>query len=40
MKVAQAVVSRCITGRWVNLKKVDKIEEKDRGSKGFGSTGI
>jgi dUTP pyrophosphatase len=40
MKVAQAVVARCITGRWVNLKKVDKIEEKDRGSKGFGSTGI
>jgi len=40
MKVAQAVVTRCITGRWVNLKKVDKIEEKDRGSKGFGSTGI
>lgn len=40
MKVAQAVVARCITGRWVNLKKVDKIENKDRGSKGFGSTGI
>jgi len=40
MKVAQAVVARCITCRWVNLKKVDKIEEKDRGSKGFGSTGI
>jgi dUTP pyrophosphatase len=40
MKVAQAVVARCITGRWVRLNKVDKIEEKDRGSKGFGSTGI
>jgi dUTP pyrophosphatase len=40
MKVAQAVVARCITGRWVNLKKVDKIENKDRGNKGFGSTGI
>jgi dUTP pyrophosphatase len=40
MKVAQAVVSRCITGRWVNLKKVNKIEDKDRGNKGFGSTGI
>jgi dUTP pyrophosphatase len=40
MKVAQAVVARCITGRWVRLNKVDKIEDKDRGSNGFGSTGI
>jgi dUTP pyrophosphatase len=40
MKVAQAVVARCITGRWVRLNKVDNIEDKDRGSKGFGSTGI
>jgi dUTP pyrophosphatase len=40
MKVAQAVVARCITGRWVRLNKVDKIEDKDRGDKGFGSTGI
>jgi len=40
MKVAQAVVARCITGRWVRLNKVNKIEDKDRGSKGFGSTGI
>jgi len=40
MKVAQAVVARCITGRWVKLNKVGKIEDKDRGSKGFGSTGI
>ena len=40
MKVAQAVVSRAITGRWVKLNKVEKIEDKDRGNKGFGSTGI
>jgi len=40
MKVAQTVVARAITGRWVNLVQVDKIEDKDRGSKGFGSTGI
>ncbi len=40
MKVAQAVLSRCVSGKWVNLKKVDKIEDKDRGNKGFGSTGI
>ena len=40
MKVAQAVVSRCITGRWVNLVQVNKINNKDRGENGFGSTGI
>lgn len=40
MKVAQAVVSRCITGRWVKLNKVDSIQTKDRGDKGFGSSGI
>jgi dUTP pyrophosphatase len=40
MKVAQAVVARCVTGRWVNFNKVDSIETKDRGNNGFGSTGI
>lgn len=40
MKIAQAVVSRCVSGKWVNLVKVDKIENKDRGNNGFGSTGI
>lgn len=40
MKIAQAVVARAITGRWVKLIEVDKIIEKDRGNKGFGSTGI
>jgi dUTP pyrophosphatase len=40
MKVAQAVVSRCVTGRWVNLVEVNQIKEKDRGENGFGSTGI
>ena len=40
MKVAQAVVARCITGRWVKFNKVDSIETKDRGDNGFGSTGI
>jgi len=40
MKVAQAVLSSCISGRWVNLIKVDTIKEKDRGNNGFGSTGI
>jgi len=40
MKVAQAVVARCVTGRWVNLVEVNQINDKDRGENGFGSTGI
>ena len=39
MKVAQAVLSKCFSGRVVNLVKVDKINDKDRGDNGFGSTG-
>jgi dUTPase len=27
-------------GKWVNLVKVEEIEEKDRNDKGFGSTGL
>jgi dUTP pyrophosphatase len=40
MKVSQAVLSKCFSGRVVNLVKVDKINDKDRGDNGFGSTGI
>lgn len=40
MKVAQAVISMCISGKWVNLKMVDEIIKKDRNENGFGSTGI
>jgi len=40
MKVAQAVLSKCFSGRVVNLFKVDNINDKDRGDNGFGSTGI
>lgn len=40
MKVAQAVLCPVINGKWVQLKRIDKINEKDRGSNGFGSTGI
>ena len=40
MKVAQAVVSPVVNGGWVNLNKVYEINKKDRGSNGFGSTGI
>lgn len=40
MKIAQAIVARCVTGRWVNLVQVNEINKKDRGENGFGSTGI
>lgn len=40
MKVGQAVFCPVINGKWVDLIKVDSVDEKDRGDKGFGSTGI
>jgi dUTP pyrophosphatase len=40
MKIAQAVVARCVTGRWINLEKVEKLGNTERGNNGFGSTGI
>jgi dUTP pyrophosphatase len=40
MKIAQCVIARCITGRWVNLIQVQEIDKKDRNENGFGSTGI
>jgi dUTP pyrophosphatase len=40
MKVAQAVVCPIINSEWLNLVKVSQINEKDRNSNGFGSTGI
>lgn len=40
MKVAQAVLSSVVSGKFVDLKKVDSVENKERGSNGFGSTGI
>lgn len=40
MKIAQAVFCSVMNGDWVSLVKVDSIDEKDRGSNGFGSTGI
>jgi dUTP pyrophosphatase len=39
-KIAQGVVCPVVAGKWVNLVKVDNIEDKDRSDKGFGSTGI
>jgi dUTP pyrophosphatase len=39
MKIAQAVICPVLNGKWVDLQKVTSIENKDRGSNGFGSTG-
>ncbi len=39
-KIAQAVLCPVMCGQWVNLVKVEEIEEKDRNDKGFGSTGL
>lgn len=40
MKVAQCVIANCISGKYVNLVKIDEIKPKDRSNNGFGSTGI
>ena len=39
-KIAQAVISMCTSGKYVNLKMVKEITPKDRNENGFGSTGI
>ena len=40
MKIGQAVLCPVVNGKWVNLIQQNKINEKDRGNNGFGSTGI
>jgi dUTP pyrophosphatase len=40
MKVAQAVLCPVVNGAWVDLVEMEEITDKDRGSNGFGSTGI
>lgn len=40
MKVAQAVLCPVVNGSWVDLDEVSEITDKDRGDKGFGSTGL
>jgi dUTP pyrophosphatase len=40
MKIAQAVLCPVIPGKFVNFVEVDKLEDKDRGINGFGSTGV
>ena len=39
-KIAQAVISPVLSGKWVNLIKVEELQEKDRNDNGFGSTGL
>jgi len=39
-KIAQAVFSPVVSGKWLSLIQVNNIEDKDRSDKGFGSTGI
>ena len=39
-KIAQAVLTPVVSGKWINLVKVNNIEDKDRSDKGFGSTGL
>ena len=40
MKIAQAVLCPVMNGKYVDLIPVDKIGNKERGSNGFGHTGI
>jgi dUTP pyrophosphatase len=39
-KIAQAVLCPVLSGKWVDLIKVDDIDEKDRNDNAFGSTGL
>lgn len=40
MKIAQAVLCPVLSGKYVKLENVDVLGETERGSNGFGSTGI
>jgi dUTP pyrophosphatase len=40
MKIAQAVLTSVVNGKWVNLVNKKEINKTDRADKGFGSTGI
>jgi len=40
MKIAQAVLCPVMNGKFVLLKGVENVKDKDRGDNGFGSTGI
>lgn len=38
MKIGQAVLCPVVNGKWINLVQKNKVNEKDRGNNGFGST--
>lgn len=40
MKIAQGVLCPVINGKFVRIGEIDNLENRDRGNKGFGSTGI
>jgi dUTP pyrophosphatase len=40
MKVGQAVLCPVVNGGWVDLQQINKINDKERGQNGFGSTGL
>jgi dUTP pyrophosphatase len=39
-KIAQAVLCPVVSGKWIKLIEVKKLENKDRNENGFGSTGL
>ena len=39
-RIAQAVISPVVAGRWSKLIKIDSLESTERGDGGFGSSGI
>jgi dUTP pyrophosphatase len=40
MKIAQAVLCPVVCGKYVSFESTNKVDDKDRGSNGFGSTGL
>lgn len=40
MKIAQAVLCPVVCGKYVSFELTNKVDDKDRGSNGFGSTGL
>jgi len=40
MKIGQGVLCPVVQGKYVNFEPVDKLEDKDRGDNGFGSTNL
>lgn len=40
MKIAQAVLCPVVNGRYVSIELTDNVGDKERGSNGFGSTGL